>query len=188
MSIFKKNIEEHINLFNKIGSLEKLLDDASNIMVNTIKKGGKLIFCGNGGSASDSQHISAEFVGRFIEDRIALPAISLTSDTSALTCISNDYGYEYVFSRQVEAISRPEDCLIGISTSGNSLNVINAIETSKQNGIKTISLLGKDGGSMKNIADINIIVDSNITARIQECHIFIGHTLCQLVEKKLELT
>jgi D-sedoheptulose 7-phosphate isomerase len=186
--ILKQNINEHIEVFKSISDLDKDIDLAVNIMLKTLNKGGKLIFCGNGGSASDSQHISAEFVGRFIEDRVALASISLTADTSALTCIGNDYGFENVFSRQIEALAKPEDCLIGISTSGNSSNVINAMNTAKKIGLSSVTLLGKDGGDMATIGDVNIIVRSHTTARIQESHIFIGHTLCQAIEKKLMLT
>jgi len=136
------------------------------------------MFCGNGGSAADSQHLAAEFVGRYINDRPPIAAIALSTDTSALTCISNDYGYEHVFSRQVSSLGRAGDTLIGISTSGNSANVIRAVEAAKQKGVHTVALLGRDGGALKDMVDVAIVVPSNVTAHIQEAHIFIGHYFC----------
>ena len=141
------------------------------------------MLCGNGGSAADAQHIAAELRGRFKKEREALAGIALTTDTSALSAIANDYGYELVFSRQVEAIGKKGDVLIAISTSGNSKNVINAINSAKKIGIKIITLTGKDGGEMKNLGDINIIVPSNNTPRIQEMHIMIGHMICALIDE-----
>ena len=143
------------------------------------------MFCGNGGSAADSQHLAAEFVGRYINDRPPIAAIALSTDTSALTCISNDYGYEHVFSRQVSSLGRAGDTLIGISTSGNSANVIRAVEAAKQKGVHTVALLGRDGGALKDMVDVAIVVPSNVTAHIQEAHIFIGHYFCSQLEQKL---
>lgn len=143
------------------------------------------MFCGNGGSAADSQHLAAEFTGRFLEDRRPLAAFSLTTDSSALTCIANDYDFRSVFVRQIVALGRPGDCLVGISTSGNSENVIAAFEAARALGIVTIGLLGRDGGKLAGLSDIAVVVDSNVTARIQEAHILIGHTLCGAVEKEL---
>ena len=143
------------------------------------------MFCGNGGSAADSQHLAAEFVGRYINDRPPIPALALSTDTSALTCISNDYGYEYVFSRQVASLGRAGDALVGISTSGNSENVIRAIHAAKEKGIHTIALLGRNGGRLSEMVDVAIVVPSEITAHIQEAHIFIGHYFCAALEKKL---
>ncbi|MEW6171227.1 MAG: D-sedoheptulose 7-phosphate isomerase [Candidatus Omnitrophota bacterium] len=149
------------------------------------KKNGKLILCGNGGSASDAQHLAAEFVGRFQKERRGLPAISLTTNTSTLTALSNDYGYDIVFSRQIEALANKNDIVIGISTSGKAKNVIQAIKIAKKNRIKTIALTGGNGGELARISDISLVVPSNITARIQETHILIGHIICELVENNL---
>jgi D-sedoheptulose 7-phosphate isomerase len=154
-------------------------------MAKVLKNNGTLFWCGNGGSASDSQHIAAELVGRFKKNRRALRSIALNTDTSVITCIANDYSYEEIFSRQIEALAREGDMLIGISTSGNSENVLKAIQTSKALGVKTLAILGKDGGKAIEEADFNLNVPSDITARIQECHIFIGHLLCELIEKEL---
>jgi len=149
-----------------------------------LKKGRKILICGNGGSAADAQHIAAELTGRYKIERKGLPAIALTTDTSALTAIGNDYGYEHVFSRQVEALARKGDLLIGISTSGNSRNVIYALQKAKEIGCRTIGFSGKGGGKMNDVCDLNIIVPSDDTARIQEMHIMIGHILCQLIDNE----
>jgi len=154
-------------------------------MAKVLKNNGTLFWCGNGGSASDSQHIAAELVGRFKKNRRALRSIALNTDTSVITCIANDYSYEEIFSRQIEALAREGDMLIGISTSGNSENVLKAIQTSKALGVKTLAILGKGGGKAIEESDFNLTVPSDITARIQECHIFIGHLLCELIEKEL---
>jgi D-sedoheptulose 7-phosphate isomerase len=183
--IFEKNINHHIATANKIRSISKEVALVTRLMSSRLKQGNKIMFCGNGGSAADSQHIAAEFVGRFVEDRIPLAAMALSVDTSALTCISNDYGYEEVFSRQVIALGKPGDILVGISTSGNSGNIIKAMECAHELGVETIGLLGRDGGRLGGICQHNLIVDSTNTARIQECHILIGHTLCEGIEKIL---
>ena len=145
------------------------------------------MLCGNGGSAADSQHLAAEFTGRFIKDRPPIAAIALSTDTSALTCIANDYSFEAIFARQVQAIGKPGDCLIAISTSGNSGNVLAAVAAAKALGITCIGLLGRDGGKLKAECDIAIVVPSQVTARIQEAHILIGHSLCGAVEQQLGL-
>jgi D-sedoheptulose 7-phosphate isomerase len=150
--------------------------------VETLKKGNKILLCGNGGSAADAQHIAAELTGRYKTERMALPAIALTTDTSALTAIGNDYGYDIIFSRQVEALARPGDMLIGISTSGNSQNVLNAFQSARNIGCATMALSGRDGGRMKSAADFNLIVPSDNTPRIQEMHILIGHIICQAID------
>jgi D-sedoheptulose 7-phosphate isomerase len=142
----------------------------------------RVFFCGNGGSAADSQHIAAEFIGRFQRERRALPALALTTDSSILTCLSNDYNYDIIFSRQLEALGGKGDVLVGISTSGRSFNVIKAFQRAKEMGITTIAFTGNDGGPMSIMADISIIVPSKITARIQEAHITIAHAVCELVE------
>jgi D-sedoheptulose 7-phosphate isomerase len=187
MSLFLSNLEQHINLFSGLKELDDPISASIDTISDSFKNGGKLLLCGNGGSASDCQHIAAEFTGRFIKDRKPLAAISLATDTSALTCISNDYSYEEVFARQVSALGNKDDVLIAISTSGNSANVSRAIEDAQAIGMKSISLLGKDGGSIKNMSNISIIVPSDSTARIQEAHILIGHTICGGVEQRLGL-
>jgi D-sedoheptulose 7-phosphate isomerase len=179
---FKEELQDHLHTFNSINELESDISLAVEMIVNSMNVGGKLMLCGNGGSAADSQHIAAEFTGRFIKDRKPLPAISLTTDTSALTCISNDYSFEHVFSRQVEALGKKDDILIGISTSGQSINVIKAFEIAKLQGIKTIGFLGNNGGKIKSLSNVSLLIPSNVTARIQEAHIFIGHIICQNVE------
>ena len=170
----------------------KLANDAApaivqvaEIIAGCLASGGKVLLFGNGGSAADAQHLAAEFVGRFAMERKALPAIALTTDTSILTAIGNDYGYEHVFVRQVQALGRPNDVAIGISTSGKSPNVVEAIRVARAAGLRTFALSGNDGGPLKAAAELSIVVPSRITARIQECHIAIGHVLCELVEKSL---
>lgn len=187
MSVFLSNLMEHKELFERLPAIESDVLDASRLMTKVLRNGGKLMFCGNGGSAADSQHIAAELTGRFIKDRPALAAISLTTDTSALTCIGNDYSFADIFSRQIQGIGRTGDCLVGISTSGNSENVIRAFNEAKKLGIATVGLLGRDGGKLLSLADVAIVVPSDITARIQEAHILIGHTMCGFIELDLGL-
>ena len=184
---FLNNLHEHLSLFQQLNSLDQHVDQAISACVSSLRNGGKLMFCGNGGSAADSQHLAAEFTGRFIKDRAPLAAIALSTDTSALTCIANDYSYEAIFSRQVQAIGKPGDCLIAISTSGNSGNVLAAVAAAKALGITCIGLLGRDGGKLKPQCDVCIVVPSQVTARIQEAHILIGHSLCGAVEQQLGL-
>ncbi|HEB72979.1 MAG TPA: SIS domain-containing protein, partial [Nitrospirae bacterium] len=150
-----------------------------------LKKGSKILLAGNGGSAADAQHIAAEFVGRYLIDRRALPAIALSADTSCLTAISNDMGYEKVFSRQLEALGAPGDLLWALSTSGNSENLSSALKTAKSLGVSTVCLLGKGGGKMKGMGDIELIVPSDDTPRIQEAHITIAHLICEAVETQI---
>lgn len=152
------------------------------LMAKRLKAGYKVLICGNGGSAADAQHFAAEIVGRFEKERKGYPAIALTTDTSALTAIGNDYGFEYIFSRQVEALGQKGDILIGISTSGNSENVIKAVEVAKDLGIFTVGFLGKDGGKLKDIVDTAFIVPHNRTARIQEVHLTLEHALCNIID------
>jgi D-sedoheptulose 7-phosphate isomerase len=187
VNLFKKNLIEHLELMSKLSLIENQVYEAIDVLTNSVRNGGKIIFCGNGGSAADSQHLAAEFTGRFIKDREPIAAISLTTDTSALTCISNDYDFTHVYSRQLLAIGKEGDCLITISTSGNSTNLIRAVEIAKANKIVTIGLLGKTGGPLLNICDYSILVPHDITARIQEAHIFIGHTICGAIEINLGL-
>lgn len=160
---------------------------AVNKIAQSLSHGGTLFWCGNGGSAADSQHLAAELVGRFKKDRKALRSIALTTDTSVLTCIANDYSYKNIFSRQIEALARAGDVLVAISTSGNSENVMDALKMAKTLDVNTIALLGKDGGLAKSFSDLSIIIPSDSTARIQEAHILIGHILCDLIEQELGL-
>jgi D-sedoheptulose 7-phosphate isomerase len=153
--------------------------------IQTLKKGGKILLCGNGGSASDSQHLAAELVVRFQKDRRAIAAIALTTNTSILTAIGNDYGYEKVFSRQLEALANNNDLLIAISTSGKAKNVKEAVKKAKEMGLKTIAFTGENGKEFAKSCDLSIIVPSSNTARIQESHICIGHILCELIEETL---
>ena len=157
-------------------------------IIKAYKAGGKVVLFGNGGSAADAQHIAGELVGRFLMERRALPAIALTTNTSTLTAMANDYGYETVFSRQVEALVNEKDVVIGISTSGNSPNVIEAIKAAKTKGARTIGLTGRNGGKLAEVADLVLAVPSDSTPRIQEAHITIGHIVCELVEKELSGT
>ena len=157
----------------------------SEILVSALKQGNKLLLFGNGGSAADAQHIAAELVGRFAFDRPALPAVALSVNSSCVTAIGNDYGFDQVFSRQVEALARPGDVAIGISTSGNSANVLRAMSTARKIGLKAIALTGRSGGNLKNAVDYCICVPSDKTPRIQECHILIGHIISELVEREI---
>lgn len=174
---------EHIKVAtNTLNQLEPVIHQACTMVVNCSLAGKKVLLFGNGGSAADAQHIAAEFTGRFVKERRSLPAIALTTDTSALTAISNDYGYDRVFERQVEGLANEGDVLIGLSTSGNSPNVVKALIAGKASGCKTIGLSGRDGGEMNNCCDLNIVIPSNITANIQEMHILIGHIICSAVD------
>jgi D-sedoheptulose 7-phosphate isomerase len=159
--------------------------EAASLMLQCLRAGGKLLFCGNGGSAADAQHLAAEFVGRFVKERNGLPAVALTTDSSILTAIGNDYGFDRVFSRQIEALGRPGDIVIGISSSGNSPNITAAMRQAATQGLKTIGLSGRDGGALAKCVDVPINVACANTARVQECHIAIGHLLCELVENDL---
>jgi len=155
------------------------------LMISCYKNGGKLLICGNGGSAADSQHFAAEMVGRLVKDRDPLPAIALTTDTSILTAIGNDYSYDVVFRKQVEALGKPGDILVCMSTSGNSENVVQAILAAKEKNIQTVALLGKSGGKIAAMADYAIVVPSNVSQRIQEGHITIIHIWCEIIENTL---
>jgi D-sedoheptulose 7-phosphate isomerase len=186
-TLFLENLSEHMQLFAALGRLEPDVEAAVELMATTLRSGGKLMFCGNGGSAADSQHLAAELTGRFVHDRRALAAMALSTDTSALTCIANDYSFADVFSRQIQGLGREGDCLIAISTSGNSENVIRAVEVARACGVRTVGLLGRDGGRLKSLCHASVVVPSQTTARIQEAHILIGHTLCGLIERRLDL-
>ena len=182
-SIIKHEFSEHIKTSQyTLDSIVDQIETASKICINSLKNGGKILIFGNGGSAADAQHIAAELVGRYKTERKGLPAIALTTDTSAITSIANDYGYLHVFDRQVEALANKGDVVIGISTGGTSPNVVNALTTANAQGCITIGLSGKDGGDFNSICDVNLLVNANDTARIQEMHILIGHTMCHLIE------
>jgi len=181
--VIAKEFEAHLETIKAvIGNMETPLEEAAKLIVETLKCGNKVLLCGNGGSAADAQHIAAELTGRYKSERRGLPAIALTTDTSALTAISNDYGYAKVFDRQVEALANQGDLLIGISTSGNSDNIISALGTAKELGCTTLGLSGRDGGKMNDLCDVNLVVPSDDTPRIQEMHILFGHILCQIVD------
>lgn len=184
-SIFDTHIDQHQAALQSLDALKLAIEDAGKCIAECLQRGNKVLLCGNGGSAADAQHIAAELVGRFIAERKGLPAIALTTDTSILTAVGNDYGYDHIFSRQVEAHARAGDVLIGISTSGNSGNVLAAIEAAKQVGCTTIGLLGRDGGNLKTLVDQAITVSVQTTAAIQECHIVIGHMWCAMVDAAL---
>lgn len=172
----------HVVMFNALEPLFPLISDVGIAMQNCIKNGGKILLMGNGGSAADSQHIAAEIVGRYKKERKGLAAIALTTDTSILTSVGNDYGYDYIFARQIEGLCRPEDLVIGITTSGNSKNVVSAIEAANEIGATTVGLTGGSGGRLTALCNYNIVVPADVTARIQEAHIFIGHCLCEILE------
>lgn len=178
-----EELYNHQQLINQV--IEMLLlpiENGCSMITKTVLSGNKLLIAGNGGSAADAQHIAAEFTGRYVKERKALPAIALSTDTSALTAISNDYGFEQVFSRQLEALAQPGDLFLAISTSGNSANVLKAIETAKKMNCNVLGLSGRDGGKMNSICDLNIVIPSDVTARIQEMHMLIGHIFCKAVD------
>jgi D-sedoheptulose 7-phosphate isomerase len=182
MKKLQNAIFEHQAMFAKLGELIPQITQVAEELKTCIKRGGKILLMGNGGSAADSQHIAAEIVGRFKTERRGLAAIALTTDTSIITSVGNDYGYDYIFSRQIEALCRPEDVVIGITTSGNSKNVLAAIKEANKLGATTIGLTGGTGGKMTKFCKFNLIMPSSETARIQEAHIFVGHSLCELLE------
>ena len=181
----KKSYETKQAIYNNDILLEKIVEVAQACVAIYKNTTNKTILAGNGGSAADAQHIAAELVGRYGFDRPSLPSLSLTTDTSNLTAIGNDYGYDKVFSRQLEGMGQSGDLFIGISTSGNSQNIINAFEVAKQKGITTVALVGRDGGVMAKMADMAIVVPSESTPRIQESHILIGHIICDIIEKEI---
>ncbi len=180
---YQKFIDQHIALFTKLSENQLPVIEAGKLIVNSLKSSNKILVCGNGGSASDAQHFAAEIIGRFETTRKALPAVALTTDTSVLTALGNDFGFETIFARQVQGLGSVGDVLLGISTSGNSKNVINAVEQAKECGVKTIGLLGNEGGALAPMCDISIVVDHSVTARIQEVHIFILHFLAFVVDQ-----
>jgi|TARA_B110000008_G_C16904978_1_gene538359 D-sedoheptulose 7-phosphate isomerase len=181
----QRNLIEHNEVFDQLYSLEPQISDIAALLIEVLNNGNTIFWCGNGGSASDSQHLAGELIGRFKGNRKPLKSISLNSDSAVMTCIVNDYGYEHIFSRQIEALGEEGDVLIGISTSGRSENVNNALKKAKEKNLHTVGFLGKDGGAALQIASHTIVVPSQSTARIQEMHITIGHILCELIEEGL---
>jgi D-sedoheptulose 7-phosphate isomerase len=164
---------------------QKLVIQVAMRITESLNSGGKVLFCGNGGSAADAQHLAAEFTGRYLKERRALPALALSVNTSSLTAIGNDYGFDLVFARQLEALGNRGDVAVGLSTSGNSPNVIRALEVAKSKSIYTVALTGKSGGKLRNLADCTLCMPSDETPRIQECHILTGHLICDVVEHVL---
>lgn len=185
--IVRRAFDEHLEVMANMGALENQIAEAGALCAEALTKNNRIYLCGNGGSAADAQHIAAELIGRFVSDRRALPAVALTTDSSAITAIGNDYGFDDVFSRQVAGLCRDGDVLIAISTSGNSLNVLNAVHCARDCGTRVVGLSGKSGGELRNWCDVSLVVPSEVTARIQEMHILIGHLLCELVESHLGL-
>jgi len=182
---FNQLIDDAKRAIESVRDLEPHIHEAVSVLVTSIKFGGKVMACGNGGSAADSAHFTTELLCRFENDRKPLAAIALTQDGSFLTAVGNDYSYDKVFSRQVEGLAREHDVLVVLSTSGNSPSIIEAIHSAKRHGIKTIALLGRDGGNARGMADVEIIVPVKSTARIQEAHKFVIHAFCRLLEKRL---
>lgn len=182
MSLVADRIAEHEKVLQDTKALIPQIEVAGQLIKAALEKGNKILFCGNGGSAADAQHLAAEIVGRFQKERPALPAIALTVDTSALTAIANDYGFDMVFQRQLEGLGRPGDVLVGISTSGNSGDVIKAIKYANTHQIHTIGLTGNGGGKMKDLCNICLDIPSPKTSHTQEMHIMIGHILCEIAE------
>jgi len=185
--MIEKEFLSHIDIakltFDKI---KDKLEEASSLVVETLKNGNKVLICGNGGSAADAQHIATEIVCKYKTVRKGYPAIALTTDTSIITAVSNDFGYEMVFKRQIEALANKNDLVIGISTSGNSENIVNALKYAKEVGCKTLGFSGNDGGEIDEYCDINLIVPSNNTPRIQELHILFGHIICEAVDGEID--
>jgi len=184
-SNIKHEFSEHLKVSKKtMESIGKPIEIAAKLCIDSLKNGNKILIFGNGGSAADAQHIAAEIVGRYKTERKGLSAIALTTDTSILTSISNDYGYSYMFKRQVEALANDGDVLIGISTGGTSANVVSALKIAKKLGCQSIGFSGRDGGEFNSVCDVNLKAIAEDTPRIQEMHILFGHTLCHLIELK----
>lgn len=184
MKSFLETVDEHQQVIQALGHIEDKIVKSAELLETAVQKAGKILLCGNGGSAADAQHLAAELIVRFRAERYAMPALALTTDTSVLTAHSNDYSFETVYSRQVEGLGRSEDVLIAITTSGNSENVCKAAQTAKKIGMKIIGLTGNDGGRIAALSDVPVIVPSNKTARIQETHILIAHWWCEYLERE----
>ena len=183
--IIKNAIAKNKEALRFLETSDKKIEEIASLFISTLKNKGKIIFMGNGGSAADAQHLAAELVGRFKKERVALASIALSTNTSILTAVGNDYGFEQVFVRQIQALAKEDDLIVGISTSGKSKNLISAVEKAKEIGLKTVGFLGKDGGDLKNIVDIDLTIPSFDTPRIQEMHILAGHIICEIVEEQL---
>jgi D-sedoheptulose 7-phosphate isomerase len=184
-SPFLQAIREHMKVVEQLEGQLELFEEIADRMIRAIREGNKILWCGNGGSAADSQHLAAEIVGRFRRERRAWASIALTTDTSILTAVGNDYGYEAIFARQIEALCHEGDVVVGLTTSGNSENVCNAIQCARALGAFTVGMTGEGGGKLASLADACMRVASRDTARIQECHILFGHALCDRVESEL---
>lgn len=182
MNTITYSIKSHLDCVESLLHQDQQIHDCGQALIDCLKNGGKLMICGNGGSAADSQHFAAELTGRFETNRKALAAIALSTDTSAITAIGNDFGFDEIFSRQVQALGKFGDCLVGISTSGNSKNVINAVIEAKKLGVKVVTLLGRQGGALKDLSEYSVVVQSDRTARIQECHLLIEHIWCEMID------
>ena len=180
--MFEQSIEEHLQVIQALRGELPALKQIADRMSRAVLENHKIVWCGNGGSAADSQHLAAEFVGRFLKERRAIASIALTTNTSVLTALGNDYGYDHVFRMQVEAICVPGDVLVGISTSGNSKNVCNALEAAREMGVSTVAFTGASGGAMARIAEVTLRIPSSETPRIQEAQILCGHMICNYVE------
>jgi len=185
VSLFLQAIQEHMKVVEKLENQLELFEQIADRMIRAIRGGNKILWCGNGGSAADSQHLAAEIVGRFRRERRAWASVALTTDTSILTAVGNDYGYEAIFTRQIEALCQAGDVVVGLTTSGNSRNVCNAIRCARTLGAFTVGLTGESGGNLATLADACLRVTSRDTARIQECHILFGHALCNRIESEL---
>ena len=184
------SIDNHIDLIDRLRTpnYQKKILQMCELVLSTLRNGRTVFWCGNGGSAADSQHYSAELIGRYKKNRPAYSSISLSSDVAALTCIANDFNYSEIFSRQIQGLARPDDLLIALTTSGKSKNVVNAITQASSQKLRTISLLGSDGGDAKGLATVELIVPSHVTARIQEAHALVCHIICEYVDERLDKT
>jgi D-sedoheptulose 7-phosphate isomerase len=188
LKTFMSELEEHQSMIARLAVCTGVIEAAGELLINTLKQGGKVLLCGNGGSAADCQHIAAEFVVRYEKKRQAMAAIALTTDSSILTAHANDFDFDTVFSRQIEALGNDKDCLIAISTSGKSKNILKAVEVAKSKGMIVIGLTGCEGGELGKVATVSVIVPSVVTARIQEAHILIGHWWCGVIEEALSVS
>ncbi len=184
-TIIRNSLDNHLNIVKNLENYIPVIKRISLLFSSALRHNKKIIFFGNGGSAADAQHLAAELVGRFKKKRRPLNALALTTNTSILTALGNDFGFEYIFAMQIEALGKPGDIAVGISTSGNSKNVLRGLQKAKEIRMKTVGFLGKDGGKIKKAVEIPLIISSNDTARIQEAHILIGHIICEIVEKRI---